>query len=83
MSALSHVLEPLTQFERTNTLAWRWRYRWRTNQQDGQWHAEVQAGYADEDWKPTGACPRWGSTGSTEAEALERAVGFALSYWLR
>lgn len=57
------------------------RYRWRTWQEDGMWHAEVQAGYADADWRPTGACPRWGGTGATEAEAMRSPVDAAFDHW--
>lgn len=79
--AVVEALQPLEQFERSNTLAWQWRYRWRTSQEGGGWHAEVQAGYADDQWHITGACPRWGGSGVDQASALADAVGSAMHYW--
>ncbi|MBY0306671.1 MAG: hypothetical protein K2W86_16155 [Sphingomonas sp.] len=58
-----------------------WRYRWRTTHTADGWSADVQAGYADERWRTTGACPRWGGTGATEREALAEAVDSAVHYW--
>lgn len=58
-----------------------WRYRWRTEQSDDGWTADVQAGNADASWRATGACPIWTAKGSTQAEALDRAVASAIWYW--
>lgn len=58
-----------------------WRYRWRTRPTTRGWSAEVQAGYADAQWRPTGACPLWGGTGPTEEAALIDAIASALQYW--
>lgn len=58
-----------------------WRYRWGTTCTDSGWSAVVQAGYADERWRTTGACPTWGGTGATEREALAEAVASAVHYW--
>ena len=60
-----------------------WRYRWRTTRTDTGWQAEVQAGYADSAWRPTGACPCWTGKGDTERAALDRAVSGAIHYWTR
>lgn len=80
---IAAIIEPLAEFERSNTLAWQWRYRWRTWRDAGRWHAEVQAGYADDQWKITGACPRWGGTGVDEATALDEAVRSAVHFWVK
>lgn len=58
-----------------------WRYRWRTTRTADGWSADVQAGQADERWRPTGACPLWGGTGATEQEAVDEAVASAVQYW--
>lgn len=63
------------------TKACDWRYRWRSRPTPRGWAAEVQAGYADQSWRPTGACPLWGGHGETEAEALADAVSSAIQYW--
>lgn len=80
-NAIEQTLAPLREFESSNTLQWRWRYRWRTWCDAGRWHAEVQAGYADDDWKPTGAFPLWGGSGADEITALAEAVYSAVNYW--
>lgn len=58
-----------------------WRYRWRCRRTANGWKADVQAGYADERWRPTGAFPWWGGSGATEAEALAAAIASAIQYW--
>lgn len=79
---IAQIIEPLAEFERSNTLAWRWRYRWKTWPEGGRWHAQVQAGYADDQWKATGAFPRWGGSGDDEVTALAEAVGSAVQFWV-
>jgi len=75
------MLDPLNTLGATKAADWR--YRWRTLRADTGWQAEVQAGYADAAWRPTGACPRWTGKGDTEQAALDNAVSAAVHYWTR
>lgn len=80
--AIAQIIEPLAEFEQSNTLAWLWRYRWKSWAEGARWHAEVQAGYADDQWRIAGACPRWGGSGDDEAAALAEAVRSAVHFWV-
>ena len=80
--SMRETLAELDQMALNPAWPWRWRYRWRAKQGgDGKWDAEVQAGYADEHWSLTGACPRWGGFGLTRDEAVGNAAAEAIRHW--
>jgi hypothetical protein len=67
------IMAPLRGICRRKKLS----FDWRIDRQADGWRAEVRAGHA----LNVGARPCWTGSGTTEAQALERAAAGAAYFW--